>query len=356
MSAGKSKCSITLDADYFQQADDFHLENRYKTRSRAAKNTYGKGRHSKRGEGGRAPEMKVRNSLILLLTAAIWGVAFVAQSVAMDSIGPFTFLCARSVIGGLVLLPVIALKRHTGPDYIPATREEHRAARRTLLFAGVCCGAALCFASLLQQFGILYTSVGKSGFITACYILLVPILGIPLGRRCGRLVWCGVCIALAGLYLLCVKDGLSLNVGDLLTMGCALLFSVQILLVDYFAPLTDNVALSCIQFFVGAIISGTGMMIFESPSWKALLDAWIPVLYAGALSSGVAYTLQIIGQKGMNPTIASLIMSLESVISVIAGWLILGQTLSFREILGCVCMFTAIVLAQLPDTRNEHNI
>ncbi len=295
--------------------------------------------------------MKLRNSLILLLTATIWGVAFVAQSVAMDSIGPFTFYCARSVIGGVVLLPVIAVLQRNGRPYISRTRGELRASRRTLWFSGICCGIALCVASLLQQFGLLYTTVGKSGFLTACYILIVPILGIPLGRRCGKLIWCGVGLALIGLYLLCLTDGLSFNPGDLLTLACSVVFSIQILLVDHFSPMTDGVKLSCIQFFVGAAISAVCMLIFESPSWEPLLDAWIPVLYAGALSSGVAYTLQIIGQKGMNPTVASLIMSLESVISVIAGWLILGQTLSFRELLGCVFMFAAIVLAQLPDSK-----
>jgi len=296
--------------------------------------------------------MKLRNSLILLLTATIWGVAFVAQSVAMDSIGPFTFQCARSVIGGTVLLPVLAVLRYGGGSYYQVkTREEHRRSKKRLWFAGACCGAALCVASLLQQFGLLYTTVGKSGFLTACYILIVPILGIPLGRRCGKFIWLGVGLALAGLYLLCMKDGFALSLGDLLTLCCALAFSIQILLVDHFSSLTDGVALSCIQFYVGAAISFVGMLVFESPSWSALIDAWIPVLYAGALSSGVAYTLQIIGQKGMNPTVASLIMSLESVISVIAGWIILGQALTAREILGCALMFTAIVLAQLPDRK-----
>lgn len=297
--------------------------------------------------------MKIRNSLILLLTATIWGVAFVAQTVGMDYIGPFTFLFARSVIGGIVLLPVVAVLHKNGPSLAYENAEEKRRARKTLFIAGACCGAVMCFASILQQIGLLYTTVGKSGFLTACYILIVPLLGLLLGRKCGKLVWCGVVLAIAGLYFLCLTDGLSINFGDLLTLLCAILFSVHILVIDHFSPLTDSVKMSCIQFFVCAAIAGVGMLIFEEPSLGALLAAWKPVLYAGALSSGVAYTLQIIGQKGMNPTVASLIMSLESAISALAGWVILGQTLSGRELLGCVLVFAAIVLAQLPDKTNQ---
>ena len=293
--------------------------------------------------------MKIRNSLILLLTAAIWGVAFVAQSVGMDYVGPFTFLFARSVIGGIVLLPVVAVLHKNGPSRTHETAEEKRRARKTLVLGGVCCGTALCFASIFQQIGLLYTTVGKSGFLTACYILIVPLLGLLFGRKCGRLVWCGVALAIVGLYFLCLTDGLSVNFGDLLTFICAILFSVHIMVIDHFSPLTDSVKMSCIQFFVCAVIAGAGMLLFEQPSLSAVLAAWKPVLYAGALSSGAAYTLQISGQKGMNPTVASLIMSRESVISVLAGWIILHQTLSGREILGCVLMFAAIILAQLPD-------
>lgn len=293
--------------------------------------------------------MKIRNSLILLLTAAIWGVAFVAQSVGMDYVGPFTFLFARSVIGGIVLLPVVAILHRNGAIHTYENAEEKRRARKTLILGGVCCGTALCFASIFQQIGLLYTTVGKSGFLTACYILIVPLLGLLFGRKCGRLVWCGVALAIVGLYFLCLTDGLSVNLGDLLTFICAILFSVHIMVIDHFSPLTDSVKMSCIQFYVCAAIAGVGMLLFEQPSLSALLAAWKPVLYAGALSSGAAYTLQIIGQKGMNPTVASLIMSLESVISVLAGWVILHQTLSGREILGCVLMFAAIILAQLPD-------
>ncbi len=293
--------------------------------------------------------MKLRNSLLLLLTAVIWGSAFVAQSVGMDYVGPFTFLFARSVIGGVVLLPVIAALSKSGPGHAGESPEERRAARKTLALGGVCCGAVLCVASLSQQIALQYTTVGKAGFLTACYILLVPLIGLLFGRRCGKLVWCGVALAVVGLYFLCMTGGFGFARGDLIALLGALLFSGHILVIDYFSPKTDGVKMSCIQFFVCAALAGVGMLIFEQPTLGAMLAAWKPILYAGALSSGVGYTLQIVGQKGMNPTIASLIMSLESVVSVIAAWILLGQTMTAREILGCVLMFAAIVLAQLPD-------
>ena len=299
--------------------------------------------------------MKLRNSLLLLLTATIWGFAFVAQSVGMQYVGPMTYVCTRSIIGGIVLLPVIAVLNKNSSIHVGESRQERRKARKTLLLGGVCCGIVLCVASTTQQFALLYTSVGKAGFLTACYILIVPLLSwLLFGRKCGLKHWCGVALALIGLYFLCMtSDSFGFAKGDLIGLSCALLFSVHILVIDHFSPRTEGVKLSCIQFFVCAIVAGIGMLIFEHPTWANILAAWKPILYAGALSSGVGYTLQIIGQKGMNPAVASLIMSLESVISVIAGWLILGQSLSGREIFGCVLMFAAIVLAQLPEKAKK---
>ena len=298
--------------------------------------------------------MKLRNSLLLLLTATIWGVAFVAQSVGMDYVGPFTFVFARNVIGGLVLLPVIAVLGKSGGPHPKQAPEERRKARKTLVIGGMCCGTALCAGSITQQFALLYTPVGKAGFLTACYILIVPLLGLLFGRRCGVKHWCGVALAMAGLYFLCMTGGsFGFAMGDLIGLSCALLFSIHITVIDHFSPMVDGVKMSCIQFFFCAILSGIGMLIFEQPSFANILAAWKPILYAGAMSSGVGYTLQIVGQKGMNPAVASLIMSLESVISVIAGWLILGQALSGREIFGCVLMFGAIVLAQLPERKGR---
>ena len=293
----------------------------------------------------------LRQSLLLLLTAAIWGVAFVAQSVGMDYVEPFTFNAVRSIIGGIVLLPCIALLKKVNGEQDKAATEK-KADQKTLILGGVICGILLCVASNLQQFGIQYTTVGKAGFITAMYIVLVPVLGIFLKKKAGIKIWCGVLLAVFGLYMLCMTDGsFSLQKGDFLTLLCAIAFSFHILAVDYFAPLVDGVKMSCIQFFTSGILSGICMFLFEEPKLEMILAAWLPILYAGALSCGVAYTLQIIGQKGMNPTVASLIMSMESVISVIAGWAILGQALSKRELLGCTLMFAAIILVQLPDRK-----
>ena len=292
--------------------------------------------------------LHLKNSLMLLLAATIWGVAFVAQSIGMEYVGAFTFNSVRSLIGAAVLLPVIWLFNRNRSDSVQ-TAEEKKASSKILITGGICCGILLCLATNFQQFGIKYTTVGKAGFITACYIVIVPILGIFLKKKCSPFIWAAVLLALCGLYLLCIKDGFSIGKGDILVLICAFLFSLHILTIDYFSPKTDGVKLSCIQFLVSGILSGIPALILEDPSLSSILTAWLPILYAGALSSGVAYTLQIIGQKDMNPTVASLILSLESCISVLAGWLILGQKLSSRELFGCLVMFGAIILAQLPQ-------
>ncbi|MDY4693949.1 MAG: DMT family transporter [Blautia sp.] len=292
--------------------------------------------------------MPLTNSLLLFLAATIWGVAFVAQSVGMEYVGGFTFNAVRSIIGSIVLIPVILFIRQKDKSN-PLTPEEKKTSRNNLAAGGIACGICLCLASNFQQFGIKYTTVGKAGFITACYIVLVPIIGLFLGKKCSRFIWAAVAMALAGLYLLCIADGFSIGKGDILVLICAFLFSFHILIIDYFSPKVNGVKLSCIQFLVCGIISGICALIFEHPQISSILAAWQPILYAGAMSCGVAYTLQIIGQKNMNPTVASLILSLESCVSVLAGWLILGQKLSIREILGCFIMFGAIILAQLPQ-------
>ena len=293
-------------------------------------------------------KIPLKNSLLLLLTAAIWGVAFVAQSVGMDYVGAFTFNSVRSIIGSLVLIPVILFLNRQKPASAQ-TDLQKKENRRTLITGGVCCGICLCLASNFQQFGIKYTTVGKAGFITACYIVIVPVLGLFLKQKCGPFVWAAVVMAVIGLYLLCIKDGFSIGTGDILVMICALLFSIHILVIDHFSPMVDGVKMSCIQFLVCGILSGIPALLLESPSLSSILAAWQPILYAGVLSCGVAYTLQIIGQKNMNPTVASLILSLESCISVLAGWIILKQQLSLREFVGCAVMFAAIILAQLPQ-------
>ena len=286
----------------------------------------------------------MRHSLLLLLTAAIWGFAFVAQSVGMDYVGPFTFTAVRSIIGGVVLLPFIAFRERK------KNKEEstEKTNLRLLFLVGILCGLLLCIASNLQQIGIQYTTVGKSGFVTAMYIVLVPVLGIFLRKKTGWQIWTAVGIAVPGLYFLCMTDGsFVMERGDVLTLFCALAFSFQILLVDHFAPLVDGVKLACIQFFTCGILSALPMLFLEQPKPEQILAAWLPILYAGVLSNGVAYTLQIIAQRGMNPTVASLLMSMESVFSVLAGWLILHQKLNSREMTGCVLMFAAIMLVQI---------
>lgn len=295
----------------------------------------------------------IKNLCLLILTALIWGSAFVAQSVGMDYVEPFTFLAARSVIGGVVLLPIIPLldlwKVKNGQK---KEKPETKAEKKVLLIGGICCGLALFAASAFQQFGISFTTVGKAGFITAMYIVLVPILGIFLKKKIGIKVGISVVMAVIGLYLLCITDGFSLGLGDALVLVCAFLYSIHILVIDHFSPKVDGVRMSCIQFFTCGALSILCMLIWEDATIANMLAAWKPILYAGILSSGVAYTLQVVAQKNVDPTMASLVLSLESVFSVLAGWVVLHQILSGREIFGCVLMFTAIILAQLPD-RNK---
>ena len=315
-----------------------------------------------------------KSPALLFLTAVVWGVAFVAQSVGMDYVGPFTFNCIRCLIGAVVLVPCIwfldGWKQRQGgascgresagaPDGASCGRESAGApsgasyGSHALLAGGICCGLALFVASNLQQIGIQYTTVGKAGFITALYIVMVPVFGIFLKKRAGIRVWVSVALAVAGLYLLCITDRLALGKGDILVLLCAVVFAVHILVVDHFSAKADGVRMSCIQFLVCGLLSGVCMLIMERPEMPLILQAWQPILYAGVFSCGVGYTLQIVGQKGTDPTVASLILSLDSVVSVLAGWLLLGQRLSVRELGGCALMFAAILLAQLPERRQS---
>ena len=300
-------------------------------------------------------DLKKRNSVLLILAAFIWGIAFAAQSTGGDAVGPYTFNCVRSIIGGVVLVPVIGLSdRMNWTRKKPASRRD----RRLVLVGGAACGIALSVASNLQQVGIyLGSPVGKAGFLTACYMLLVPVLGLFLKKKCGWNIWLGIVIAVVGLYLLCIQGDFTIQFSDILLLLCALAFAVQILVVDHFVDRVNGVRMACIEFLVSGTISAVPMILVDMrlsasgfSEWvSAFADpyAWIPILYAGVLSCGVAYTLQIVGQRGMNPTVASLLMSLESVFSVLAGWVLLGEALSGREILGCVLIFAAVILAQL---------
>lgn len=289
--------------------------------------------------------MRLKNGVMLFLTAFIWGTAFVAQSVGLDYLGPFTFNGVRSLIGGVALLPCIwILHRVNG-------KSRNEGGVKELLIGGLACGILLFAASSLQQIGLKYTSAGKAGFITAFYIVIVPVLGVFLHKKIGWKIWLAVVLALAGLYFLCITESFAIGKGDILVFLCALVFAVHILVIDYYAPKVDGVMLSCIQFFVCGILSIPFMLAMETPKLTAMVDAWMPLLYAGVLSCGVAYTLQILGQKNVNPAIASLILSLESCFSVLAGWIVLGEKLSLRESAGCLLMFAAIILAQLPEKK-----
>ena len=296
-------------------------------------------------------KLQVKNTVLLFLTAFIWGTAFVAQSVGTDYVGTFTFNCVRSLIGGIVLIPCIWLLGKIVPQ--DKKKTESSKDKRMLILGGILCGTLLCLASNFQQMGIAYTTVGKAGFITAFYIIIVPVLGIFLKKKCAPTVWIGVILALAGLYFLCITEKFSIGKGDALVFICAILFSGHILVIDYFTELVDGVKMSCIQFFVCGILSGIPMFLFENPRISNIIAAWQPILYAGVLSCGVAYTLQIVGQRGINPTVASLILSLESVVSVLAGMIVLNQHLSKRETVGCILMFSAIILAQLPQKKGK---
>ena len=291
-------------------------------------------------------KQQTRGSLMLLLCAMVWGAAFVAQSEGMNYVGPFTMQATRYFLSGLVLLPVIALRDKKGISVRPAGK----AAKRQLL-CGVICGALLCTASIIQQYGIIHTTVGKSGFITTMYIILVPFLGLFVKLRVKLMNWVCAVLALVGLYLLCAGgEGLSaVNTGDWLTLLCAGFFACHILFIDRACHDLDGVRLSCVQFFTASALSILPMLLLEKPSLAAVTSAWLPIVYAGVCSGGVGYTLQILGQQLVPPTLASMILSLESVFAVLFGWLILHQALSARELLGCLVIFIAIVIAQLPS-------
>ena len=302
---------------------------------------------------------------MLMLTAFIWGSSFVAQKSGMDLIGPLAFNGIRTLIGGIVLIPAIMFLKNwkvkkalqAGETAAEVSEEDRKKENRLLIIGGMCCGIALLVASNLQQIGIFYTTAGKAGFITALYVVLVPICGLFIGKKVRPVIWLCVLASAVGLYLLCMpaEGGFGhINKGDLLIMLCALCFTGHILVIDYFSPKVDGVKLSCIQFFVAGILSIILMfpldpaLGFDLPSFSTLIDSWLPVLYAGVLSCGVAYTLQIVAQADTDPTIASMILCLDSVFAVIAGLIILGESMSLREIAGCLIMFAAIVVSQLP--------
>jgi drug/metabolite transporter (DMT)-like permease len=295
----------------------------------------------------KAVRPNIKYSLLMMLAALIWGSAFVAQRVGMDHIGPYTFNCVRSFIGCLALAPVIMTLGRRGATVQLTTGT----GRRDLLVGGLFCGAILTVSTLFQQIGLKYTTAGKAGFITAQYIVLVPLFGLALGKRVSWLLWLAVAIALGGMYLLCVKDGFRVEKGDFYVFCCAVCFSCHILVIDHFVQKVDGIMLSCLQFAVCGLLSCILMFIVETPSAGGILKGWVPLLYTGILSSGVAYTLQIITQKHLSAAIAALVMSMESVFAALTGWLVLHENLSAREFIGCVLVFAATLLAQVPAKR-----
>lgn len=309
---------------------------------------------------------QLRGSAMLFLTAFIWGTAFVAQKSGMDTISPIAFNGIRTVIGGIVLIPVIlllsALDKKKNGDKPPLTEEERKKERKTLIIGGISCGLILMAAGNIQQVGMYYTTAGKSGFITALYVILVPLFGMFIGKKIRPIFWACVAASAVGLYLLCIpaEGGFgNINKGDLLILACSVAFAFHILCIDYFSPKVDGVKMSCIQFFVAGGVSCILMFIidpamgFTLPDLKALQGGWFELFYSGVMSCGVAYTLQVVAQKDVNPTLASMLLCLESVFAVLAGAAILGEAMGPREVIGCVLMFAAILVAQLPSKEER---
>ena len=292
---------------------------------------------------------KLKGNVMLLLTAMIWGGGFVAQSAGMDYIGPFTFCAARYVLAMAALIPVILLFSVQARKNPQASLREKFVPDKITIWGGLYCGLTLGVADALQQVGICYTTAGKAGFITALYIIMVPLMGRVIGQRIPKVLAFCVLLAIVGFYFLCVDEELSVGYGDVLILCCAVFFSLHILVIDYFMKKkADGIKLSWVQFAVAFVFAGALVGIFETPRPESLWAARFPLLFAGVISSGIAYTLQILGQKYTDPTIATLLMSLESVFAVVAGWAVLGEVMNGRELLGCAMVFVAVLLAQLP--------
>ena len=291
---------------------------------------------------------QMRQVVFPILAAFIWGTAFVAQDLCADSIGAFAFNATRYFIAVLALLVVILISDKLKKNKPTLTAQEKKAANKQLWLGGLCCGAAMAIASNFQQAGLVAgTDAGKAGFITALYVVLVPVFGLFFKRKVSLPTWIAVVLSVVALYLLCIKGDFSLAPGDLLVLVCAVCFAVHILVIDHFTAYCDGVKLSCLQFLFAGIISTICMFIFEDVDFAAILSCALPLLYVGIFSCGVGYTLQILAQKDSNPTVVTILLSLESVFAVIAGAIILKQQMTVREYIGCAIMFAAVILAQI---------
>ena len=291
---------------------------------------------------------QMRQVVFPILAAFIWGTAFVAQDLCADSIGTFAFNATRYFIAVLALLVVILISDKLKKNKPALTAQEKKAGSKQLWLGGLCCGAALAIASNFQQAGLVAgTDAGKAGFITALYVVLVPVFGLFFKRKVSLPTWIAVVLSVVALYLLCIKGDFSLAPGDLLILVCAVCFAVHILVIDHFTAYCDGVKLSCLQFLFAGIISTICMFIFEDVDFAAILSCALPLLYVGVFSCGVGYTLQILAQKDSNPTVVTILLSLESVFAVIAGAIILKQQMTVREYIGCAIMFAAVILAQI---------
>lgn len=302
---------------------------------------------------------QLRQSFLLFLTATIWGSGFVAQSVGMDHVTPFTYTFFRTFLGALVLLPVIFLlkrlkarheaKTATISENVEGNTTVNNGSRKDLLIGSICCGLFLLGGESFQQFGLVTTEAGKAGFITSMYVIFVPILGLFIGKKLNVGIVIGVVMSLVGLYLLCIKGSFTIAQGDLLIIICAVVFSLHILTIDHFVQKCDGVYLACGQFFAASIFALILMLIFDYDvfAWENVFAAGLAILWSGIMSNGVAYTLQVVGQRGMHPTIATLILSLESVMAVFFGILLLDESMTAREGLGCILILLAVIIAQV---------
>jgi drug/metabolite transporter (DMT)-like permease len=289
-----------------------------------------------------------KGAILLIITAIIWGTSFVSQKLGMNYVEPLTFGASRFLLGAVVLIPVILISDRITKRKVEKSDESREITyNKDLIAGGTLCGASLFLGAWFQQWGIVYTTAGKAGFITALYIVLVPVLGLFLHKKVSKLVWLGVTISTVGLYLLCVKEGFIIQKGDAIVLAGTIFWAMQILVVDAYVSKTDGLRLSFIQFLTAGIFSAIAALIFENPKFETIIACAGPLLYTSIMVVGVAYTLQIIGQKSTEPAIAAIIMSMESLFAVISGVIFLGETMTMKEVIGCALMLVAVLITQV---------